>query len=179
MECLMMQSGLGPATRAPISVSASLATFAARELTSTFGNSQSSALTPTAGLWRTRKRPRCWSTKATNRRAVAGARLPRLGKRPMESCRYATQCERTEQAPHSGFRGVQMSAPSSMSDWFSVAQFQPQAACAFAVEERRGAEPELGHRSGGSRSVIPSPLFHRKRPCCLWLELRDARSEEH
>src|SRR5260221_793153 len=156
MECLMTQSGLGPASRAPISVRASLATFAARELNSTFGNSQSSALTPAAGRWRTRKRPRYWSTKATKRRAVAGARLPRLGKRPMESCRYATQCERTGQAPHSGFRGVQMSAPSSMSDWFTVAQFQPPAGCVFAVEERRQAEPELGHRFGVSGDAMAS-----------------------
>ena len=61
--------------------------------------------------------------RPTKRRAVAASRLPRLGNSSTRFSRKATQSFLTGQIRHCGLRGVQTSAPSSMSDWFKAEQF--------------------------------------------------------
>jgi hypothetical protein len=89
---------------------------------STFGNSHKCAFTTPAGRWRTRNFRLASTTNATNRRAVAVSRLPRFGNSSTRFSRNATQSFFTGQIRHCGLRGVQTSAPSSISDWLRCEQ---------------------------------------------------------
>src|SRR5271170_303671 len=89
---------------------------------SKFGNSHKCAFTIPFGLWRTRNFPSRSMTKAKNVRAVAGSRLPRFGNSSTRFFLNAPQSFFTGQIKHCGFRGVQISAPSSISDWLRYEQ---------------------------------------------------------
>lgn len=124
-------------------------------INSTLGNSQSCAFTTPAGRWRTRKRPWCLTTKAANRLRVAETRGPRFGNWPTRFWRHATQFRATGQIPHFGCRGVQTSAPNSMSDWLRCEHgWVGRAACPGEVPHLRD---EDGYSRAGSPGVSPHP----------------------
>ena len=116
MECFTVQNGLIPRHPAPKIFFAVNFGLNFPPGISTFGNSQRCAFTTPAGRWRTRKRPFLSITKATKHLAVAASRLPKFGKSSTRFSRKATQSFLTGQTGHFGWRGVQMSAPSSMRD---------------------------------------------------------------
>ncbi len=91
---------------------------------SMLGNSQKCAFTASAGRWRTKKRPRFSTTKAANRRVLAGVRSINLGRHSTFPVRRATQRVRIGQTTHFGCLGVQTRAPSSMSAWFRQEQLR-------------------------------------------------------
>src|SRR4051794_33417535 len=117
MECLIVQSDFTSRGIKPKSSFAAADAFRGAPFNSMFGNSHKCAFTTPSGRWRTRKLPRFSITNAAKRRAVAVGRLSRLGNSFTQLFLNAKQCLAIGHAWHLGSRGVQMSAPSSMSDW--------------------------------------------------------------
>ena len=89
---------------------------------STLGNSHRCAFTTPAGRWRTSKRPRRSATKATKRRGVARMRRRGQAVPPRGPPVGDAMGSRSGRRRTGVVAGVQISAPSSISDWFNWAQ---------------------------------------------------------